>query len=282
MTTKFHSDFLYRCDPDFENLGFNRDNFMRLLNASGAATAGPEPTKWEQGLLLRQWFTIDEAACIICGRHPDEREDWWGEPWPRSVVSMRLAILDAWSELDIDTDGCGEVQNHHRVSHQSIKTWCEQRGINWPLSSVQPQATVVGTSSDIAQRLAAAEVRAERLTHELAAVAGERDQALKEVERLANDLIGAAKEAAASKAELATLQTQLDGQQDVLSTQGRNSALLIMAALAKEAKLDVSQPSRTGEILSSSVSELGCSLTGRAISTWLSDRRPPILSSTEL
>ncbi len=226
--TKFHSDFLYRCDPDFERLGFNRGDFMKLLNASGTAAAGPEQAKWEQGLFLRQWFTIDEAACIICGRHPDEMEDWWGEQWPRSVVSMRQAILDAWRELDIDTDGCGDVQNHHRVSHPSIKTWCEQRGISWPLVR-GPQAQPVAGAADaanFAHRLAEAELKAERLAQDLAATTAERDKLRHELQGLTDDLVSAKKEAAQSQADLKQARA------DLLQGKSRTSALKLVGGMA--------------------------------------------------
>lgn len=171
-----HSEFLRRCDPSFENHGFDRAAFMALLGVSGDATPIPAPAtaKWERGLHLRGQFTVDEAACIIEGRHPDEIQDWRGEPWPRGVASMRQAIMDAWQELGVDTYGC-EVQGHHQVSHQSIAAWCARRGIPWPLSPTLPQGAATDTCTDLAQRLAAAEAKAEHLGQELAAALAERD-----------------------------------------------------------------------------------------------------------
>ncbi|QEL55134.1 hypothetical protein [Chromobacterium paludis] len=211
------SDFMPNCHPIFHEAGFNREAVLSLLASSGIYPAGasstPENDKnWGEGLRLRKWFSLHEAACIICNRHPDEMEGWWGEPWPSNVANMLAAIIDSASELELDMDGrCGRPEGRDKVSHLSIAGWCTSNGIAWPLSPAQSRVVAAGAGSDIAQRLAAAEVKAEGLTQELATVTRERDKARQDVRLLEGDLIGAVKEAAASKAELASLQTRLAG-----------------------------------------------------------------------
>ena len=279
------SNFMPDCDVYFKTAGFSRQAVMALLSESGISTsleeAGskmppPESNLWGEALPLLKWLTINEAACIFSGFHPRELEHCTYDAEPYEVADARQMFCHAADagEIECDKDGWNghiQIRDSHTLNHDSIRAWCAANGKQWPLPSHQPRAALIGISSDVVQRLAAAEVQVERLTQALTTITKERDQFIKEVERLTIDLVDTTKEASTSKNEVEALQTQLADQQNLLSTQGRNSALLIMAALAKEAKLDVNQPSRTGEILSSSVSELGCSLTGRAISAWLSD-----------
>lgn len=227
MTTSL-SEFLRGCDPDFDNIGFDRAAFMALLNDGDTSQPTPAASKWEQGLYLRQKFRLTEAACIIGGFHPGLWDEWDWREEPTEVSSMLQAIMDASDELNIDTEGCGQVQNHHYVSHQSIADWCLKHGLKWPLRQSRQVQPVAGTidAANLAQRLAEAELKAERLTQELTTVAAERDGLRQEARHLADSLVGAKKEAEQSKADL------LAAKADLLQGKSRTSALRLIGGMA--------------------------------------------------
>lgn len=157
-----HSDFLPDCHDCLHEYGFEKATVVKLLAAVGIVVDGgsvqpavesPEAAKphtktWDRGMYLRQRFTIDEAACIICDKHPDEREYWWGEPWPSDVSSMRRAIMENWHELDETFDGnMDNVQGDTEASHKAIARWCYSRDIHWPLMSKEQAMGIAGPTS---------------------------------------------------------------------------------------------------------------------------------------
>lgn len=220
----FLSEFMRLCDSRFENHGFDRAAFIALLGASDDA-APPQPpappaAKWERGLYLRQWFAVFEAACIIEGKHPDVFDGYSDYNIPSSIESMRQAIADSLPELE--TDNCG------RVSHKSIKAWCIASGIDWPLMQ-GPQAQPVAGAADaanLARRLAEAELNAERLAQEVAAITAERDRLHNELQGLAEELVCAKKDAAQNKADLQQANA------DLLQGKSRTSALKLVGGMA--------------------------------------------------
>lgn len=226
MTSR--SEFLRGCDPAFENYGFNRAAFMALLNDSNSGSPMPTATQWERGLYLRQQFRLSEAACIIEGFHPSQWDAWALNEEPTKVISMLQAIMEAADELSIDTDGCGQVLNHHLVSHQSIAAWCLKNGLDWPLrqtSQMQPVAGAVNTVN-LSQRLAEAELKAEQLAQELATITAERDRLYHELQGLTEELVSTKKDAAQSRADLQQAKA------DLLQGKGRTSALKLVGGLA--------------------------------------------------
>ncbi len=224
----FRSEFLRGCDPAFENYGFDRAAFMALLNDSNTGAPMPTATQWERGLCLRQQFRLSEAACIIEGFHPSQWDAWaWNEE-PTNVISMLQAIMEASDELSIDTDGCGQVLNHHLVSHQSIAAWCLKNGLDWPLRQtpqVQPVAGAADTVN-LSQRLAEAELKAERLAQELATITTERDKLSHELQGLTDQLVSAKKEAAKSKSDLQ------EAEADLLRGKARGTMLRLVGGMA--------------------------------------------------
>jgi len=246
----------------------------------------PEHKKpdWYPAYANRFRLTIDEAVFLILGADPEDSTLISDDSFRLDYWRWRKALVDAIGSFNFNESSWGADQGEQSLLHEGIKVWANYTGAPWPFldesisnKSLGHKAIDISSSNssstnpEIVQRLAAAEVKAEQLAFALANVTSERNQARNEIERLTTCLVETTKAANIAQADVTALKTQLTDQPNLLSTQGRNSALLIMAALAKEAKLDVNQPSRTGEILSSSVSELGCSLTGRAISAWLSD-----------
>lgn len=227
MTT-YPSEFLRGCDPDFDNLGFDRAAFMALLNDGNTSSPTPTATKWERGLYFRQWFQLYEVACIIEGFHPREWDIWRNGDEPADVMEMLKAIIDASDELEVDTDGCGQVQSYHRVSHQSIADWCLKHGLGWPLRQAPAVQQVSGTAdaANLAQRLAEAELKAEQLAQELVIITAERDKLRHERQGLTEELVSAKKEATQSKAALQKAEA------DLLQGKGRTTMLKLVAGMA--------------------------------------------------
>lgn len=228
MTSR--SEFLRGCDPAFENYGFDRAAFMALLNNGNTGSPTLTAPQWERGLYFRQWFHLWEAACIIEGIHPREWEAWRWDDVPADVMEMLKAIIDASDGLEVDTDGCGQVQNHHKVSHQSIADWCLKHGLDWPLRQAPAAQQVSGTAdaANLAQRLAEAELRAEQLAQELAIITAERDKLRYEQQGLTEELVSAKKEATQSKAALQKAEV------DLLQGKSRNFALRLIGGMAMD------------------------------------------------
>ncbi len=232
MTSR--SEFLRGCDPAFENYGFDRAAFMALLNDSNTGSPMPTATQWERGLYLRQQFRLSEAACIIEGFHPSQWDAWALNEEPTKVISMLQAIMEASDELSIDTDGCGQVLNHHLVSHQSIAAWCLKNGLDWPLRQTPQVQPVTGAGAgagaantvNLSQRLAEAELKAEQLAQELATITAERDRLRHELQGLTEELVSTKKDAAQSRADLQQAKA------DLLQGKSRTSALKLVGGMA--------------------------------------------------
>lgn len=154
---------------------------MELLKGTSndGTTSSPKSMKWENGMRLRKWFSIDEAACIATGCHPREMEVWGWDNWPREVESMRQAIKDATPELELDLDNWGgEAQGHHKVSHESISAWCTANDIPWPLL---PRIEHNPASDEyLIKKLEASEAREVKLKQELATLKSEYDALLQQ------------------------------------------------------------------------------------------------------
>ncbi|MCG9095186.1 hypothetical protein [Laribacter hongkongensis] len=166
---KSYSDFLPLCHDALHEYGFDRDVVSKLLNEEGISafsiTAQPTPAnaceeathheQWDIGMRLRKQFTINEAACIICNTHPDEMEQYWREPWPRNISSMRQAIIDNWHQLDETFDGnMDNVQGCTKVNHKDIARWCYSMGIHWPLMSKEHAMRTENTAGTADKSLA--------------------------------------------------------------------------------------------------------------------------------
>ncbi len=216
------SEFMPRCDPSFNELGFDRANFMTLLGRGNdaALTATTTTTKWVRGLYHRQWFSMLEAACIIEGEEPDAFDDCREYNLPSNIKHMQQAIRDALPELETDDDG--------NVSSRSIDAWCIANGISWPLMERHQSPPVAGTNdaAGIALRLAEAELKAERLAQEFATITAERDKLRHELQGLTDELVSAKKEATQSKAALQKAEA------DLLQGKSRTSALKLVGGLA--------------------------------------------------
>lgn len=280
-------------EDDFDSHGWNREamsDFLERLKIEippcchHTWIAPAKGLPWHLAYSSRERLTINEAVALILGIDPEDQIPLNDNNLQADYSRWRKALIDGIGNFNFDESTWSRDQGEQSFLHSGIKAWASYTGAPWPFidesisnKSLEHKSLDLsspnysGARPEIVQRLAAAEVKAEQLAFELANVTRELNQARNEIERLTTCLVEATKAANIAQADVTALKTQLTDQSNLLSTQGRNSALLIMAALAKEARLDVSQPSRTGEILSSSVSELGCSLTGRAISSWLSD-----------
>lgn len=242
------SEFLRGCDPAFNNLGFDRAAFMALLGISSDTTPTPAPaaTKWEPGIFLRQWFTINEAACIATGHHPDEMERWEWDYWPREVGSMRRAIIDAGPELELDMDGWGgEPQGHHKVSHKSIAAWCVANRVVWPLDIVKPAVPITGIQAgeslaDALRRLADAEAQAANLRHQLEEVTAEREGLQAQLRQQVTALETALKDAAKAKADAEKMRA------DLLQGKAKSTALKLIGGMAMDGyRVAIHQPRLT-------------------------------------
>lgn len=226
----FLSEFMRLCDSRFENHGFDRAAFIALLGASEdtALTPAHPASNWDLGLYYRQWFSFGEAACIIEGIDPSAWDQWpWNEV-PPHVSNMLKAIVDGADELDVETDGCSEVRSYDRVSHQSIAAWCSKRGIDWPLRQAPKVLPIAGATdaASLAQRLAEAELKAERLAQELATITAERDKLSHELQGLTDQLVSAKKEAAKSKSDLQ------EAEADLLRGKARGTMLRLVGGMA--------------------------------------------------
>lgn len=206
-----------------------RKMFSDMQSEMNSSVSQPEVViEWDRGIHFRKWFQLDEAACIIEGIHPDNLRDWGSQRKPPNITSMLQALLDTQSELEINNEGSNGVPWYVRASHQSIANWCNRRELKWPLKpapQAQPRAGATD-ASNLAQRLAEAELKADRLAQELSITTTERDRLRHELQGLTDDLVSAKKEAAQSMSALQKANA------DLLEGKGRTSMLKLVGGMA--------------------------------------------------
>lgn len=174
--------------------------------------------EWERGLCVRQWFSLREAACIIEGIHPSAGIH---EP-PTRITDMQISLIETMHELERKPDGS------YNFSHQSFTDWCHRRDLEWPLRAAQHAQPVTGVvdTANLAQRLAEAEPKAERLAQKVVALTAECDRLRRELAGLAEELVSAKKDAAQSQADLQQAEA------DLLQGKSRTSALKLVGGMA--------------------------------------------------
>ncbi|TCW29536.1 hypothetical protein EV669_10910 [Gulbenkiania mobilis] len=132
------------------------------------------------------------------------------------------------------------------ASHASLLKWCKDNDVEWPLASAwqkvsqrknarkdsqldsgaSVESTTTGELANLAQRLAEAELKAERLAQELDVITTERDKLRHELQGLTEELISAMRDAEQSKADLQQTKT------DLLQGKSRTSALKLVGGMA--------------------------------------------------
>ena len=138
----FPSDVFESQDYRLDRFGFDRAAFMAALANKESDTS----SKWSEGLRSREAFTVEEAACIIVGVHPDDIEYCDICSYPKKVSDMIDAIIEAKEELQIEMHQRGQ-ERISKVTRTAITEWCERKGLEWPLKTL-PQRKPDHTNTD--------------------------------------------------------------------------------------------------------------------------------------
>lgn len=206
-------------------------------------------------LMRLELLSLDQAALIAAGLDPMQVGNcehaasgcWTGwEAAKANKIALKQAVAlknirpvsaTIWVAYNSFGDGEEEQVDVDSITlkdlnHLHDATFLRDDALSffgWPVESPVTgiaEATIAIDAANLTQRLAEAELKAERLAQELAVIAAERDKLRHELQGLTENLVSAKKDAAQSQANLQKAKT------DLLQGKSRTSALKLVGGMA--------------------------------------------------
>ncbi len=242
----YPSNSLDDCHESLHDFGFDRAAVLDLMKNAGIeipvesnrnhteSTGAEISSKWGAALPLVEWLTVNDAACIFAGFHPRELEYCNYNEEPNEVADARQMFCDAADagKIECDKDGYEgpiQCQQNHKLSHKSIRAWCAENGVTWPLSPTPGISFPHQDPSDIALRAATAEAKLSTLEKDLATASRELERVRQQLNVATDSLVVATAEARQLKEKNETLAA------DLLLGKSKNTALLLIGGMAIDA-----------------------------------------------
>jgi hypothetical protein len=153
------------------------------LGAADKAPAAKQASKthdlpvWMRAYAARVWIPLSHAADIISGVEPGDIP--FNEP--DGYAHWIDALKDAANSGQIDAGGWSTDQREQPLSHASIRAWCANNGIVWPVPP-PPASPTLAKLFQAAEENGRSVIELETLRRKLEAVTEERDKLKADIE----------------------------------------------------------------------------------------------------